>query len=371
MAKFEILLLGDSSHLFRTIAWVLEYKGYAVKAAASPEAAIEALVKKNYDLVITKLSANEHDGLDVLKRARKLNPRVKVMVIAGAHDLVLPLEAYQIAIDDYILMPVSPAELWRRVNGCLESLEIVDLKPSRPAAQAATPVNERVWNRLMIMLHDIRGSMVSTDAALKLVMRGKQGDLGAQAKTRLQDVSGRIKSLIHLTEEFMSQVAADETPAEIPQEVIDLRRDIVEPVLSELSGEIRDQGITLENHLNFDAAPAIPVRGSRLWLQSIFRNLLNNGIRHGGSGCTIVIDWETAGGSCRLNVHNSGGPIPERRRSMLFSNRVPKMRQASGDGQGLGVGLYLSRKLAHSQGGDICYEATQNGSNFVLSMPQG
>ena len=90
MAKYEILLVGDGSHLFRTVAWVLEYKGYAVRAAASPEAALEALVKKNYDLVIAKLSMTELDGVDVLKRAKRLNPEVKIMVVSGNHEVTFP-----------------------------------------------------------------------------------------------------------------------------------------------------------------------------------------------------------------------------------------------------------------------------------------
>jgi DNA-binding response OmpR family regulator len=122
MAKYEILLLGDGSHLFRTIAWVLEYKGYSVRAAASPEAALEALVKKNYDLVVAKLSMTELDGVEVLKRAKRLNPEVKIMVVSNNHEVTFPPEAYQIEVDDY-LMPVNPTELWRRVSHawCLRS----------------------------------------------------------------------------------------------------------------------------------------------------------------------------------------------------------------------------------------------------------
>ncbi len=60
-------------------------------------------------------------------------------------------------MDDYLLMPVSPTELWRRVHQCLESLEIVDLVPSRISpAQRAAEVNERVLDRLMLMFHDLR-----------------------------------------------------------------------------------------------------------------------------------------------------------------------------------------------------------------------
>ena len=79
MARYDILLISDGTNLLRTIGWVLEYKGFTVKTTASPEAALEALVKKNYDLVVAKLTTENLDGLDILKRAKRLNPEVKVV----------------------------------------------------------------------------------------------------------------------------------------------------------------------------------------------------------------------------------------------------------------------------------------------------
>ena len=83
MAKYDILLIGDDTDLLKTIGWVLDYKGFAVKVTASPEAALEALVKKNYDLVIAKLTTDDRESLDILQRARRLNPEVKLMVVSG------------------------------------------------------------------------------------------------------------------------------------------------------------------------------------------------------------------------------------------------------------------------------------------------
>ena len=37
MGKYEILLLGDGSHPFRTMGWVLEYQGFSVKDLRGPE----------------------------------------------------------------------------------------------------------------------------------------------------------------------------------------------------------------------------------------------------------------------------------------------------------------------------------------------
>ena len=137
MANYEILLLGDGSHSFRTMGWVLEYKGFSVKALKSPEAALEALVKKNYDLIIAKLSREEKDNLAVLRQAKKINPLTKVMLITDRLDLAFPLEAYNIDIDDYIIMPISAGEFWRRVENCLEGL-VVDLVPAPSFSRAVS-----------------------------------------------------------------------------------------------------------------------------------------------------------------------------------------------------------------------------------------
>ncbi len=131
MTKNEILLLGDGSHPFRTMGWVLEYRGFSIKAIRGPEAALEALVKKNYDLIIAKLSQEERDNLAVLRQAKKINPATKIMLVTDRLDLAFPLEAYNLDIDDYIIMPISASEFWRRVQDCLEGA-VVDLTPAHP-----------------------------------------------------------------------------------------------------------------------------------------------------------------------------------------------------------------------------------------------
>ena len=371
MAKYEILLLGDGSHLFRTIAWVLEYKGYSVRAAASPEAALEALVKKNYDLVIAKLSMTELDGVEVLKRAKRLNPEVKIMVVSGNHEVTFPPEAYQIEVDDYILMPVNPTELWRRVSHCLESLEIVDLVPVERRAGASRrsqrpgvgPLNDDVSR--FAGLHGVQRRLPEA------VIAGQVWRDGRKAQAKLREVSDNVNKLILLTEEFMTKAFSGLGDGEMEKEMLDLRHDVVNPVLEELAAELRNHQINLDNRLSRQPAEVIPVKGSKVWLKSVFRNLVNNGIRHGGDGCTIVIDWQRQGNDCRLNVYNTGKPVPEEYRSLLFSNFAKKMRRAKGPGGGMGLGLYFSRDIITKHGGDILYEPRQDGSNFVVTLPQG
>ena len=367
MARQDILLIGDGTNLLKTIGWVLDYKGFAVKVTASPEAALEALVKKNYDLIIAKLTTADRESLDILQRAKRLNPEVKIMVVSGNNDAIFPLEAFQVEVDDYLLMPVSPPELWRRVSRCLEDREVMDLQPVK--SSAASFVMDDVTNpQLMLIFHDIRGSMVATAASLKLMARGTVGKMSQEAKAKLHEVTGRIENTINLMEDFIGESLADRRPEARGEAGLDLNKDIVEPVLAELAAEIKDHHITLVNRLHHQPGGKLLVRGSKVWLRSVFRNLINNGVKYGGSNCTIVVDCQIKGSTSHLTVYNTGQTVPEASRSMLFSP-IRSLRPSKNRRQGLGLGLSLSRDIIQNYGGDIWYEAQRRGSTFVVSLP--
>lgn len=262
MAACEILLLDDDSSLFRTLAWVLEHKGYRVASVSTPEAAIESLVTKNYDLLVAQLTGDPQNGLDVVKRAHKLNPETRVILVGGDNQVAFPLEAYRLKIDDYILLPCSPAALWRRVAHCLISPE------ADPQVRLAA-INERVLNKLAIAFHDIRGSMVSTAVALKFLARGTHGDLEAEVARKIQEVHSRVEKLVGATEEYMAQVLSGNGDVTLGTELLDLKKEIVEPVLEEFFEEIQDHRITIDNRLTALPGAAIPIKGSKLFKERL------------------------------------------------------------------------------------------------------
>jgi DNA-binding NarL/FixJ family response regulator len=350
MARYDILLISDGTNLLQTIGWVLEYKGFAVKTTTSPEAALEALVRKNYDLVIAKLTTDDLEGLDILKRAKRLNPEVKVMVGRGNHDAIFPLEAYEIEVDDYLLMPLSPPELWRRVSRCLEGREVVDLQPVRVAASPEE--GDQGGPQMMLMLHDIRGAMISSAASLKLLARGFYGEMNEKAKAKLHEVTDRIETMSQLSGECIGGPWVYHRPESRGRDVVDLTVDVVEPVLAELDTTIQAHQITLVNRLGNQAEGKIAVRGKKSWLKGVFRNLITNGITHGGRGCTIVVDLERDASRCRLHVYNPGKTVPAAYQPMLCSYGQGICRSKK-NRQGLGLGLSLSRDVIQNQGSDI------------------
>jgi signal transduction histidine kinase len=303
-----------------------------------------------------------------LKRATKLNPEVKIMVIGADQHLILPLEPYRIEVDDYLLLPTGPTELWRRVSRCLE--EVVDLETAAsPVDSREAAINDLVSNRVRLVLHDIRGSMVSTAASLKLLIRGHYGETNPQVTKRLQELYDQVKNLTDFTAEFMNEAHWGNGRIESEEEILDLRHDVIEPVMEELAQEIKSQRITINNRLDSFPAEMIPVKGNQLTLKSVFRNLLNNAIKYGGPGCCILIKMEMHGSKCRLHVYNTGKPVPEGYRPLLFSKHLRLARKGKRDRGSMGLSLYLSRDILKNQGGDIWYEPRVDGSNFVVSLP--
>jgi signal transduction histidine kinase len=210
-------------------------------------------------------------------------------------------------------------------------------------------------------------------ATLKLLSRGYYGKMDEGVANHLKELLSKTICLIGTTEESLGRTFSIHDDLETLAETWDLRQDIINPILEELSGEIKDRHILIDNCLSAISTHQIPIKGSKIWLKIVFRNLLKNAIKYGVKGGMIAIGFENQGSYWRLNVFNSGKPIPEEYRDKLFTKflRFENNSNVNGISDGMGLGLYLTKTIVQKHGGDIWYEAKENGSNFVLSLPIG
>ncbi len=225
----NILLLGDGSHLFRAMGWVLKSKDYRVERALEPETAVEALVKKNFDLIIARLTSEETEVLEVLKWARRLNPGVKIMAISRPQDQPFPWKAYHIGLDDYILLPISAGELWRRVNKCLEQASGGD--PESGAASPGPAGEDWAARSLGTISNNLQGSLIATLGAMKLILQGAGGEGVAE---KIQEIGTWLRKLPVLWEEVAGSDKATEIEVMLCQKNPAPGKGPMEPAVKEL-----------------------------------------------------------------------------------------------------------------------------------------
>jgi len=364
MERYEILLvlLDENPHSFMSIVLALEDIGYHVTTAINSECASEALQTKDFDLVIT-------DRLDVLKKAKEVSPETMVIILSSNYKVTLVIIALRLGADDYILKPVSLIELRHLVVHCLEKLE-VKRRHSQSELHEGTSTGN-ILNMLKIMSHDIRGSLLSISATLKLLTRGYYGEINESVGNSLKELLLKTISLTGMTEEYLSRAFSVNGDLETEDEPLDFKQDVINPILEELSQELREHCIRVEHRFDRMSMKRISIKANRISLKTVFRNLLKNAIKYGDPGGTIGIDLEDHGSFYRVNVYNSGNPIPEECRSKLFTKFLSLENNGNGGTDGMGLGLYLVKQIIRNHGGDIWYEAEEGGSNFVFTVPSG
>lgn len=230
-------------------------------------------------------------------------------------------------------------------------------------------LNQHILNMLMIMSHDIRGPLVSVAATLKLLLRGSFGRMDESVWNTVQDLLGRVRQLIGIAEDCLGSAHSFEGALQKKRETVDLRQDIIDPVLDEVSNDIEEHCVVIDNRLGAIPAGCIPIGVNMMWLKAVFRNLFKNAIKYGGRGCTIAFGFEDHDSFYRLNVYNSGNPIPEEYRDRLFT-KFTHIDDGAENKDGFGMGLYLIREIIRKHEGDIWYEPRINGSDFILILPK-
>ena len=118
--RYHILVADNDPPMGELLYDILTDERYDVTKAASGEAAVEALGKQYYDLVISDLEMRGLSGIDVLKKAKALHPTTRVIILTGNSDIKHAIEAIRNEVDDYILKPFTLHELLERVLHCLE-----------------------------------------------------------------------------------------------------------------------------------------------------------------------------------------------------------------------------------------------------------
>lgn len=238
----------------------------------------------------------------------------------------------------------------------------------RESVEYTRELNKYILQMLMLMSHDIRGPLVAMAATLKLLLRGSYGKMDESVTNTVKDLLARVAQLLGFAEDCLGKAHSIEGAFKVECQALDLRQDIIDPVLDEISNEIQQQRIMIDNRLGAIPAGIIRVKANKIWVKAVFRNLFRNAIKYGGAGCTIAFGFEDHGSYYRLNVYNSGEPIPEEQREKLFT----RFGRIGADGKntpdGMGLGLFLIKEIIRKHGGNIWYEAKPGGSDFIFTL---
>ena len=117
MAK--LLVVEDEADLRFSLVHNLEFEGHDVKEAENGAIGLELALESRFDLIILDIMIPIMDGLTLLKKIRKVNETVPIMMLTAKGTEMDKVIGFELGADDYLTKPFGLGEFLARTKALL------------------------------------------------------------------------------------------------------------------------------------------------------------------------------------------------------------------------------------------------------------
>lgn len=239
-------------------------------------------------------------------------------------------------------------------------------------AQELRKASEMKTRFLSNMTHELRTPLNSMILLSRLMLKEKDGPLGAEYRTQATFIAQSAESLLELVNDLLDL-------AKIEAGKMELRaaRFTVEELMSGLRGMFRPMVADRDVELVFAVdCPEVVMNTDAAKLSQVLRNLISNALKFTERG-EVRVGAMVAGAAAAaggdgvvFTISDTGIGISPEGQKRLFQDFAQLRDEYKRGIQGTGLGLSISRQLADRMGGRIELTSTPGvGSTFRVYIP--
>ncbi|MGH7785407.1 MAG: ATP-binding protein [Candidatus Binatia bacterium] len=215
------------------------------------------------------------------------------------------------------------------------------------------------------MSHELRTPLNVIIGYNEMLLDGACGSLDDAPREMIARVQRNARELLHLVSTAL-EISRYEAQG-IPLDVADVS---VPRLLDDLARETEALPEKPGLRIEWQAAADLPaLRTDVLKLKMVLKNLLDNGIKFTERGSvSVAADVRAAG--VEFRVTDTGVGIPPSAREAIFEPFIQGEHARQGHIGGVGLGLYIVRRLVEALDGEIALDSTVGaGSTFAVWIP--
>jgi DNA-binding NtrC family response regulator len=107
----RVLIVDDDRDIVKIVQTMLEDRGWGISAAYSGTEALDKVASQKPDVILLDIMMPEMNGIEVLKRIRKLDANARIIMITAFGDVESYLDSMELGAFEYINKPFETEEL--------------------------------------------------------------------------------------------------------------------------------------------------------------------------------------------------------------------------------------------------------------------
>jgi two-component system heavy metal sensor histidine kinase CusS len=208
--------------------------------------------------------------------------------------------------------------------------------------------------------HELRSPLTLLYGELSFALRRQRDD--PSYREVIEEALDSARRLKKLAEDLLTLARVGAAP-DIGRPDVSTRK-IVEESVRTVAGEAASREVDLKVDGDSRAITGRPNE-----LERLFRNLLENAVRHSPKGGTVAATIRDVDESVIVSISDDGPGIDASDRERIFEPFYRGPRESAENLPGAGLGLAIARTIARSHGGDITLELSlRRGAQFVVRL---
>ncbi len=355
--QIRILVIEDEQNIRENMQELLEAKGYLVRVSANGKQGILDAIDFRPSLIICDVMMPKMDGYKVLEYVRKTSivqntPFIFLTAKVDKHDI---RHGMDMGADDYLTKPFTYKELLSAIQTRLKRQEKIIEEYSKVKHELETSVFATYYHEFNTPLHGILGG-------LNLLLSARSSFSDGQIHELLGSI---LKSGLRLNHSLANLMLFEEIKrAEFHPELLSMFNNgfskktwaqRVETELLAMSKEIHNRPEDVKINLE-----ACELRVNTDYVQRMILELADNALKFSKKGQMVSVTGIAEGEYYKIEVKDNGRGFGLN----SLDDIVPfkQFNRQKFEQQGLGIGLYLVRRLAELNQGDLKIASTSEGT---------
>ncbi|GHO81159.1 hypothetical protein KSD_89300 [Ktedonobacter sp. SOSP1-85] len=318
-----------------------------------------------HDLCMLDYRLGAHNGIELLTEARERGYVRPIVLLTGATEGEIDIQALQAGADDYIDKGHLQGELLHRIIRYAIERKKAEIEREKLISEkmAVQELEKRKNEFMSMVVHEVKTPLTSIKGYAQLLNKRYKRSEDDQALQLVNRMNAQVSKLTSLLDDLLDVTRISGGMLSISEEFFPFD-ELVKEIVEDL------QAVNEQFTLELEGESGVTIWGDRMRLGQVITNFLTNAMKYASASQRVVVKTRLSDQDVTLCVQDFGPGIAKDVQEKIFTPFFRQERPEQRSIPGLGLGLHIASEIIRQHEGHIWVESEEGlGATFCFSLP--